>query len=203
MPRISYVRWPRMNDLTYGYLFDLRTVDELLDYWEDCRKGQILEGYRDYMHSAEYGQATGRGGGHHASTRDGCLLATLVITEQLREKRRSIVELYADTQDIALQGMMRTLRESGSVLINRNGGYFAPVEDMLVTDTHMVDEYVLPGSKITITRWPNGDHWYGRVGGADVEMFGRKKWDSYEEALSMAKRWASERSIAIEAAEEE
>ena len=199
MPRISKVYWPKF-DLRYGYLFDIRNEDELYDYWRACRKGQMLEGWNDYMQSSEWQNASGQGPGkHHCTTDNGAMLAVLVNAEQGKEEnRRDVIHIWTDFNDEMYARMRDTIADRGQIFVNRKGGYFPPLPDHRITDTQDIKAYALPGSKITVTRWPNGTHWYARVGGEDVEYCGRKKWDSHDEALACANLWAKRMGVAIE-----
>lgn len=41
-------------------------------------------------------------------------------------------------------------------------------------------------SRISVTRWPEGAHWYATVDGEDVVIDGVRKWISYQRALESA-----------------
>ena len=71
--------------------------------------------------------------------------------------------------------MMRLLFDKGHVYVNKEGGYFSLVPGMEEIATNTVKEFVLPGQKIVIKKWPNGIHFYAYVGGTSVTYNGTNK----------------------------
>jgi len=81
---------------------------------------------------------------------------------------RCLVEIAAECGDRLLQGMMRLLFDKGHVYVNKEvltrSGYGR--------DSYTVKEFVLPGQKIVIKKWPNGIHFYA---GTSVTYNGMNK----------------------------
>jgi hypothetical protein len=48
---------------------------------------------------------------------------------------------------------------------------------------------VLPTEEIRIIKWPDGKHFYAKVGNADVVVDGKQKWDSKYAAQKAAERF--------------
>lgn len=175
MPRIS-----RVVDLNtkidYGFVWHIGSYSEMFDWWDSIGVPAFREAFTDAMHSRECGGANG-----HA--RNGWYLATLAaITGNLLKAAGKI-----NTE--RLNGMMNAIALYGTIFINRNGGYFYACSTMRVSDTHHTDEWILPGTEVRFLQWPNGQHWYAKIGDLDVEWCGRGKWDTKEEAAYAAERF--------------
>jgi hypothetical protein len=180
MPRISHVVWDKF-DLDYGYMFDIQNVEELTDYWRDCRAGQVKRGVADFI------KAEIEGKGHISTPYASYLYAT-----QFKYEGASVLEMVSKSEAALIDKMIQTVREKGRIFINATGGYFFMIEGMSVKHTTEVKKYVVPNGKITITKWPGGEHFYARVDGEDVELYGRRKWDSHKEAMSAALKFQQE-----------
>lgn len=186
MPRVSRVQWPAMK-LDYGFMFHIQTIEELTDYWETVRVGSMAKGLAEAVKSVQ--------GGAHVTTGDGAL-AEMHLT-----CGTSVLTAAGKFGEIFEQ-MAQTLRNEGELFLNIHGGYFHVIKGMKVTDTRTVKDYTLPAVEtkkavISITQWPDGDHFYARVDGQDIEWAGRRKWDSREEAQDCAKKWARERGLHV------
>lgn len=59
------------------------------------------------------------------------------------------------------------------------------------------DKLVFPETKeVKIMQYPNGSHWYIEIGNVLLNMNGKEKWDSEEEAQSIADEYLrSENSV--------
>jgi hypothetical protein len=78
------------------------------------------------------------------------------------------------------------------IFINSNGGYFGYNTNLEVTDTQEISKYKLPTEEIRIISWPNGKHFYAKIGNADVVVDGRQKWDTKAEAQLNAEKFLKE-----------
>jgi hypothetical protein len=176
MPRVSKVSWPKMG-IDYGFMFHIKTQEELWDYWTVSRSGSIQRGVAEAL------EASRKNG--HVSSADGSLV-------YMRLQFGDSLLNAGDVFIAVLEGMKQSLREDGEIFVNTNGGYFSFQEGMILADTRMVDAYVLPTidkPTIVVSRWPNGTHWYARVDGQDVELDGSRKWLSERGAHEAAVEW--------------
>ena len=186
MPRVSRVQWPNMK-LDYGFLFHVKTQEELTDYWETVRIGSMSKGLAQAVKAAQ--------GDAHVTTGDAAwALMHLECGTSVLTAAGKFGEIY--------EQMAQTLRNEGEIFLNIHGGYFHAIKGMTVTDTQEVPDYTLPAVKtkkavISITQWPDGDHFYARVDGQDIEWAGRRKWDSKKEATDCAIKWAKERGLNV------
>ena len=198
MPTVAKIVWPQMK-MKYGWCLKISSVDELQDYWLEARGLKIREGFANYLNSAEFEQATGKGRRtHHVNHDESYLVAMSCHVEGYRENPRSAVEVFVDVYDEVYKGMAKTIEQFGPIYINERGGYFWLGKDMVETDLKNVDQFVIPGEKITVRRWPNGIHFYSYVGGVSVDYRGRNKWDTEKEAVIAAQEWAKENNLKVE-----
>jgi hypothetical protein len=184
MPRVSKVRWTSMN-LDYGYMFHIKTQAELRHYWTVSRSGSIQRGVGEALEAVR--------GNRHVTSGDGALA-------QMKLQNGESLLTVADVFSEVLTGMRQSLREKGEIFVNQHGGYFAWFDGLEISGTKKVSAYVLPANiapKITISRWPEGTHWYARVDGEDVELDGYRKWLSRIEAEAAAKEWCKERGLDV------
>jgi len=84
------------------------------------------------------------------------------------------------------------IKEYGAICINKSGGYhgvkeysqFVNRKEMLWPDYKQDD--------IKITQFPGGTHWYVRINDFEVRENDKIKWDTYEEAYEIAKKFIKE-----------
>jgi len=106
----------------------------------------------------------------------------------------SLIEATAQFQrDISI-GLDKTLVESGRLFINSVGGYFGFSDMLLITDTKEIGVWALPEEKLRIISWPNGEHFYAKVGNMDVVIDGKQKWDTKAEAQAAGERFLANKT---------
>jgi hypothetical protein len=178
MPTVSHVI-DRKLGIDYGFLYEIKTPEELHDYWCFVAQPRWSKGFSELMTMKEFS---------HPATAEGSML-------QVLSEARGIAPLLVmgSMTEKAYLAMSRCL-SGGPIVINRNGGFF-PLAGQEVKDRRKVDLWTLPGAQIKISQWPNGTHFYARVGDEDVEESGRRKWDTRDAAERAAKRFAKEKSI--------
>jgi hypothetical protein len=60
---------------------------------------------------------------------------------------------------------------------------FPPRETHKIIQEKESEELVFPeGGKARFLQWPNGHHWYVKIGDVDVKVDGEMKWDTKEKA---------------------
>jgi len=180
MPRASHVRWPQMK-LDYGFLFDIRSNEELLDYQMAVYKNKVQEGFSNYVNSEYYVK-----GGVHLHTDMGRVLADLGLLESLRENPRSIVEVLSDFENHVFTCMKKIILEHGGIFINGRGGYFALNSEQEIVETIELEKFILPSARIRIIQWPHGLHYYAKIGDEDVVVDGEQKWSTEKAARDAA-----------------
>lgn len=193
--RASHVIWPKMN-LDYGFLFEIRSIEELLDYWLKVRKRQTCEGLSDYLKSRGFTQGVLEdkvpGGTPHCATRMGSVLAVMMQGEMMKDGRRSVIDVLSAFEDRVLSCMTKVLEKEGKIFVNDNGGYFALISGQEAKDTVELEKWILPGKKPRIIQWANGKHYYAKVGEEDIVVDGEQKWPTYEAAQRAVEQYMKE-----------
>lgn len=170
MPRISKVSDPKFK-LDYGYVFDIQNYDDLQGWWENVRSS-ISQ--KDFDQAMRYKHGKG-----HAN-----------VLAQLAELwgMDLISALSRFQQDIG-RGLDRALQDCKRLFINSAGGYFGYTDRFIVSDTRDIDVWALPTETVRIIQWPDGSHFYAKVGNEDVVVGGKQKWDSRADAEMAGKKY--------------
>jgi len=199
MPTIARVKWPKM-DIDYGNLFKISSVHQLTYYWNDVKQNKLREGFANYLNSNEYVSLMGQGiesgtFNPHLSTNEASFLHCASLTEAYKDNPRSMVEVFCDISDKLYKDMANAIQEFGAIYINNKGGYFTLGADMEESNIQNIDQYILPGAKIEIKKWPNGTHFYAYVGGVSVVWNNKNKWTTEAAAQINAEQWAKDKGI--------
>jgi hypothetical protein len=168
MPRISNVTW---GGLRYGYLFDIQNHEELREWFDKVRTPVSRELFAEAIKHAE--------GRAHAN-----------IIVQLAELRGvSPVDALSKLNFDMMSGMANAIVDCGRIFISGIGGYFSFSEELEITETHEVQDWWLPEEKLRILQWPDGTHFYAKIGNTDVIVDGVQKWDTKKEAEAAGKKF--------------
>lgn len=157
--------------LNYGWLFDIRTSDELFEYLQNVRAPKARAEFAEAM---KY--YNGQAHANHIA-----LLAEvkgISITE-------AQLKLNADLAD----SMEKTLRDTGQIFVNIHGGYFGTHGGIRVWESQDIDVFALPEEKVRFIQWVGGTHWYAKIGDEDIVVDGRQKWDTKGEAEDAAAKY--------------
>ena len=80
----------------------------------------------------------------------------------------------------------------GSILLSNKIKHFDPI-DFEVNDELIKNNITWPTysiNDIKIIQWPNGEHYYAKIGDMDVvDNMGNQKWNTYNEAFFNAKKF--------------
>lgn len=180
-PKVSHVI-DRKLGIDYGFMYHISTPEELESYWTFSAIPRWRRGFSDFMACDEL---------NHPATAEGNIIDALV-----EASGKSPLMVFGSLVEKANFAMVRSLRD-GPIVINRNGGFF-PLRGQEIKETRTMQLWYLPGASISISQWPNGTHFYARVGDEDVEVSGRRKWDTKDAAERAAKRFAEENGITLE-----
>ena len=181
MPRIAHVVDERLG-IDYGFMYELRNGIDLEEYTQEVAQPRWACGFWDDFASRNLS---------HAATAEGNL-----IREYSALRGKSQLETLGRMVEDGYLSMTRAL-SAGPIVVNRNGGYF-PLTHQKVKESREIHTWTLPGATLKISQWPNGTHFYARIGDEDVVLYGRRKWDTKEEAEQAAKKFARIQGIALE-----
>jgi len=137
--------------------------------------------------------------GYMLKIRTGFELLLYMVKQRATEQlAHDVLKGTSKIPDVAMAGRLveRSFKAMGEIIekepiyINHNGGWCTKLKEH-GDPIRQVNLYPWPERepKITISRWPNGRHYYARVDGEDVVIDGRMKWDTYGAAEKAAERW--------------
>lgn len=162
MPKIAKVRYGKLE---YGYLWDLRSLTDIFEWFENVRKSKVREEFVEATKALE------------GKAHDNYILYCAKL------RGTSVVHELGRFNEMLLKGLWTALEEHGRVFINDTGGYFFPIPEMEITGETEISEWVFPTASIRVFQWPNGTHWYAKIGDLDVvDRYDKQKWDTKEEA---------------------
>lgn len=129
---------------------------------------------------------------------------TLAFPSAIMSERHQItfVEGLIKLLDSTLQNKIKHISNGITIYINCNGGYtieFADNPTHIVLEIIQSDKLIFPHKKledVKYFKWPNGKHWYAKIGGIDVvDSLGNQKWNTKVEAEEVAKKFIREKTI--------
>lgn len=170
MPRISQVSHPNL-ELRYGWMFDIQSYTDLQAWWENVRVGISTKDFNDAL---EYSK-----GKAHANS-----LAQVAAIWGV-----DLVTALARMQQHVGEGLDKVLQDRKRLFINSVGGYFGYFDELQISGTKEIDVWALPEEKLRIISWPDGKHFYAKVGMEDVVFDGKQKWDTKEEAATAGEKY--------------
>jgi len=170
MPRISKVSFPKMK-LDYGYLFDIQNYGDLQGWWDNVRTSISQKDLSQAM--------LWKDGKAHKNE-----LAQLADIWGL-----DLVSALSKLQQHIGEGLDRVLQDRKRLFINDVGGYFGYSNDLRISDTRTIDVWALPEETVRIIQWPDGSHFYAKIGNEDVVVSGKQKWDSRADAEAAGEKY--------------
>lgn len=170
MPRITRVTWPAMK-MNYGWLFDIRTVDELFDYLDNVRAPRARA---ELSEALKYAQGIG-----HAN-----MVATIAEIKGI-----GVLDAQLQFNADVMKAMEKNLFDKRQIFVNGLGGHFPLHDGLKLSDSRMIDVWALPEEKPRFIQWPGGTHYYAKIGDEDIVVDGKQKWDTKEEAEEAAKKF--------------
>lgn len=132
MPRVVRVKDTRLNR-DYGFLYVLKTAEDLAAYVEKVVKKRMLAGFKDAC-KAENGSQT--------TTAEGAAICLIA-----RARKSSLLGATAYLQDQLELGLLRNLNQHGSVMANGKGGYCSLLPHCKVVEELKVGRWTLPRAK--------------------------------------------------------
>lgn len=170
LPRISRVTSTDIG-LNYGWMFDLRTVDELFDYLDNVRapraRAELVQAM-NYVRGLE-----------HAN----------IVVLMAEAKGISVIDAQLSLNEKIMRGMERVLFEDKQIFANGVGGYFGSTKGIKVHESRDIDVWALPKEEPRFIQWPGGEHWYAKIGDEDIVVDGKQKWDTKAEAEKAAMKY--------------
>ncbi len=156
-------------------------------------KGNLLAyGWMDIKTETEVDENGHRWG--HPVTSYGNTLQQLLEMELFKTGKQAmpLVECINFLAEKMNGAFTRLYEEDGSVLVNTAGGCMPDDDTFRTVQTVQSDEFVFPkekGAEVRIIKWPNGDHYYAKIGSEDVVVDGKQCWKTKKAAQAATDKY--------------
>lgn len=159
--------------ILYPWMLKINTKEELFEHEELLVHPQIKSAGSEYILNQ---------GSHYTNT------VTSVAAHVADITGKSFWEALGQFMGDAMLAKLNAIQK-GCIYVNCNGGWFHWHEDLEERFVIEKDSLVWPDfdtNDIRIIQWPNGKHYYAKIGNLDVVWNGEQKWDTYEDAMQAA-----------------
>jgi len=160
---------------------------ESLRHFLEARNNQLVRAYDNVkIKSIRDNIRTG-----HFTNRDESIIDTILSFDDTRKT------LLDDCKhlDNLLRGYIHAFQIYGHIIISPNNAFRMMDDTFKILQRVERKAMVFPISSIRdirIIKWPNGTHYYAKIGNTDVFYKGKQKWDSKREAMRNAKAFFKE-----------
>ena len=179
----------------WGWYVRVSSILDLYDwYYAFNGPAQIGSAVMDFTNSKEfeYMKVHPESGPlkDHYSTHYGSVLRVAAERLAVSKGSVSILELIDVLTDSVFKVKEKFINEGYTLYINKAGGFMPSLgPEYEVKETIISEELAFPEyteKDIKIIKWPNGIHYYAKVGSMDVVVDGDMKWKSEERAYEKA-----------------
>lgn len=130
----------------------------------------------------------------HISSRPAKMMEDLLVYHQdsplNTEQEQTALNELAFVSQVFIEPIIETVAEGEKWYVNKNWGMIPYKDDeFTVRTTCERNEYVFPvegEDDIEIMQWPNGRHYYAKVGNQQVRIDGEQKWVTFRRAYDRA-----------------
>lgn len=183
------MNWKFVKVSGYGWMLEVSDVGVLMEYYLQKTLGPFRVVFAD-VKSIFTDNKKWCGPGH-PRTRGA---EVVMILSEL--KKKSVADCIGLLVQATIKGQIECIESCGSILINRNGGYFPGGRDELMgaieTDSLMWPLDSVEARKVRYLKWPGGSHWYVKIGNEDLVVDGEQKWDTRELAEQAVRTYVEE-----------
>lgn len=168
--------------IDYGWMLKISNLGQLMSYHEMVGKERNSKAFSDVV-KVEKGKK-------HYTDRLGFTIHTIAEIHNW-----SIVGALTHITSVVIRNQLESIEAVGAIYVNRNGGYFPYDENAEEYDRKNNELLVFPTSDeisekdIRIIQWPNGNHFYAKIGNEDVVWEGEQKWNTKAEAKRAAEKY--------------
>lgn len=181
------IRWqihPKVKRYEERWFLKITDLIHFMDFL-DWRSKKLMGAY--FQIKKRYPQVEG----HYVGEDQYAVGWTLALS---KEPRESILDDVRVISDKLLSGYYHFYNAKGYLFINENGS-ITPIDDYKVLEEQKSQHLVWPGQKLTekdirIIRWPQGKHFYAKIGSVEVkDADGNIKWNTEKEADRQAHKF--------------
>lgn len=115
-----------------------------------------------------------------------------------QNKGFSFAQGLVDVLDEVWHNRLAMLKEGKVLYIKGSGGYSydtVPGTFYDVLGEQGSEELHFPNLEVRYLQWPNGTHWYAKIGDVDIEWKGKQKWDTKADAEYAVRQWKRSKGI--------
>lgn len=133
-------------------------------------------------------------------TPESCGIFTQIELDEIIFKNYIQLFIYGYNYDINLfklikEQIFRQLNFGNTVYIRENGSWYINDDTVEITDRKIMTEFRFPtNTRITISRWPNGIHWYLSTKNSNRKF---PKFKTIDDAISEALKYTTRSNIEI------
>jgi len=181
-----FVKVKLSNDnvfIKYDYLLKMDNVIDLYCYHKYHHNKIITDGVENMLESREwlnfiYPEKTSLA--DHSRS----FIGNAIIKSIKNDK--SLFQAIDRFSDGVFKDQLKTIEKYGRIYIQQSGSYFPKhVDTIEYGEIIESDTYTWP-KQIRVIQWPNGEHYYAKIGDIDVVWEGEQKWSCKSEALEKA-----------------
>lgn len=168
--------------LEYPWVLKIASPLELIVY-EAETSGRYSEAFSNLINSREFQELTCIPGPLRDHMTNMTSWALLIRLKRKEGQRVSVVQEVQDFVNEVHDDRINSIEKYGAIYIQEVGSYFFPSKTHKIIQEKVSKELVFPeGGEARFLQWPNGKHWYVKIGDVDVRVNGNSKWDSKEKA---------------------
>lgn len=174
---------PKIKETHTDWYLVIEDEETLEQYMELRRKGVVVE----YM---EAKRLLAKNNDHFTSQ----LQSAIHLTFQCKPPTKNIVEDMEIVDDNFIDPYYKIFNDRGIIYITKVNS-ICPLTKNDIVEIHdevkckkcVFPEYT--AKDIKVTRWPGGKHYYAKIGGVEVEINGKTKWNTAKMAETEAKKF--------------
>lgn len=167
-----------------GWWLKIDSIEKLGDYMmkTEAMYGDCMEEYMRYAFHQEENE-------ENRLKLSNRLQAIIMFGER---RHLTIIDAIIQFRMCVFSQMCEAIRESEYIVINKVGGYHrGPVEHSQFVNRKTFTWPDFQENDIRISQFPGGEHYYVRIGDMELHENGAIKWNTREEALTVARRYIS------------
>lgn len=183
---------PKVPDQYIQWFLLIDTVEAFMAFIEG-RRNKIVRAYSN-LKDRTIRQTVKSG---HIADSDESLIFNRLY---LDDSRKSLLD-DANILEGLLEGYHKAFLNEGHIIVSPNNSFRMMDDTFKILETRYNDTLIFPVTKesdIRIIQWPNGKHYYAKIGNQDVvDAQGNRKWDSFSDAKYAAQRYLDKHLVGV------
>lgn len=186
----------RVRGGTGWWLLEIRDTLTLTDWYMETQPSLLGNAFSNYFNSRELhylhnDKACGRP--HISSGYAAMMLWKATKSADTEGKIPSALDILQSIGDDIFNYKYKEINKGKKVYINSNGiGWFSEksiTDKYEILEERLSESLVYPEPTIKVSQWPEGSHYYATVDNVQVEIDGKVKWNTAQEAEEAAKKF--------------